>query len=213
MRYYFDSRSGSCRRVSAVAKHLGIDVEWVSVDLLAQESHTPEMLKLNPNGKLPVLVDGDLVLWEAAAIMIYLCDKAGDTTLWPEGEARHHVTKWMFWAAEHFRQSAPVYFEENFVTKLTGAAPDTTRVAYAEAELRRFAAILDAHLAENQFAAGDAPTLADFDLAAPLSQMPRSFVPYDDYPNIMDWYLRLGAAIPAWAETGAELDRRLNQLV
>lgn len=213
MKYYYDSRSGSCRRVSTVIKHLGIDVDWISLDLLAQESHSPDMLALNANGKLPVLVDGDLVLWEAAAIMIYLCEKAGDTTLWPEGVSRFQVMKWMFWAGEHARQGAPAYFEENFITKLTGKEPDQARLGYAEAQFRQFAEILDTHLASGGFVAGDTPTLADFDLAAPLSQISRSGVPYGDYPNIMAWNTRLETAIPAWKDTGDELNTRMDSLL
>ena len=79
MKYYADPGSGSCRRVSAVIGYLGIEVEEIFVDLLAGGNRKPEFITHNPNGMVPVLVDGDVVLWEAAAIMIYLCEKTNET--------------------------------------------------------------------------------------------------------------------------------------
>ena len=60
------------RKVCALAKYLGLPVEFVRVDLRKGEQHTPDFLAVNPNGKVPVLVDGDLVLWESTAIMARL---------------------------------------------------------------------------------------------------------------------------------------------
>ena len=70
------------RRVLALAKHLGIDAQYIEVDLMAGEMKTPSYLALNPNGKAPTLVDGDFVLWESSAIMVYLCINAG-SSMWP----------------------------------------------------------------------------------------------------------------------------------
>lgn len=213
MKYFFDPRSGSCRRTSAVIDHLGLEVEYVHVDLIRQENRTPEILALNPNGMLPILQDGDLVLFEAAAINIHLCESAGDTQLLPEGALRAEVLQWMFWAGEHFRQSAPIYFEEKLVTKLTGAEPNAARLEEADARLSRFGPVLDAHLAGRRYVVGDGVTLADFDLAAPLSQMSRTGVPYDRYPNVMAWYDRLSNEVPAWKRTGEALESGMTALL
>ena len=115
--YYADPGSGSCRRVSAVIKHLNIDVEEIFIDLLAGENRTDDFLKINPTGMVPVIaieIDGQekTILSEAAAIMIYLCEQHGDTELLPNDDSRLQVIKWMFWAAEHFRQSAPIVNEQ-----------------------------------------------------------------------------------------------------
>ena len=55
--------------------------------------------------------------------------------------------------------------------------------------------------------------MADFDLAAPLSQMSRTGVPYESYPNIMRWYQRLNDEVPAWRETGERLDVRMDSAI
>jgi len=211
MKLYSDIRSGSCRRVLTLVEHLGLDIEIVDVDILAGDSHKAEFLSLNPNGMLPVLRDGDLILWEASAIMIHLCEAIGDTALWPSGPERLEVLRWMFWAAEHFRQPAPVYFEENVVTKLMGASPDLARLQEAKKKLDRFTPILEGHLQNQAFVCGDAPTLADIDLAVVTSQMSRSGVPYQGYPNVQAWLARLEIAIPAWARTGVALNAAMDE--
>lgn len=210
MKLYSDIRSGSCRRVLALISHLELEVEIVPIDILAGETHTAEFLSINPNGMLPVLMDGDMTLWEASAIMIHLCETKGDTTFWPTGPARLNVLRWMFWAAEHFRQPAPIYFEENVVAPLMGSPPDQSRLDGARRQLERFTPILEEHLRDRAFVCGDAPTLADIDLAVVTSQMPRSGVPYQNYPHVIAWLSRLEAAIPAWASTGARLNTAMN---
>jgi glutathione S-transferase len=210
MKFYTDPGSGSCRRVQAVIDTLGLEVEEVFIDLLQGANRTPEFLALNPNGMVPVLVDGDIVMWEAGAIMVYLCEKAGPTTLLPEGAARFDVLRWMLWAGEHFRQSAPIYFEEKFAARFMGQPANSHRLAEADTRIARFAPILEAHLETRQVVVGGKVTLADFDLAAPLSQMPRTGVPYQRFPNIMRWYQHLTDTVPAWRETGIRLDHRLD---
>ena len=156
---YSDIRSGSCRRVLTVIETLGIDVDVRETDILKGETKAPEFLKLNPGGKLPVLVDGDLVLYEASAIMLYLTEKVGENALVPNGPDHYHMLKWMFFAAEHFRISAPIYFEETIVAKFMGKTPDADRLAEADRRIEEFAGQLDAHLAEHTFVLGKTPCL------------------------------------------------------
>ena len=77
IKIYGDPGSGSRRRVTAAAATMGVSIEVVDIDLFNGESHTPEFLALNPHGLSPVMVDGDLVLYESAAINLYLAEKAG----------------------------------------------------------------------------------------------------------------------------------------
>ena len=214
IKFYSDSGSGSCRRVSAVIETLGIEVETIFIDLLNGGNRTEEFLKINPTGMLPVIViedkvRGDRVLSEAAAIMIYLCERSENSDLIPEAY-RLEVLQWMFWAAEHFRQAAPIYFEENVIALLMGKAIDATRLDEADRRMAIHASYLNEHLKDRQFVVGEQLTLADFDLAAALSQMPRSGVPFDQYEHIIAWSDRLEATIPAWRVTGETLQRRMN---
>ena len=72
--YYYETLNP--RKACAVARYLNLPVEFVRVDLTRGEQKTPEFLALNPNGKVPVLRDGDWSVWEANAIMCYLSDEA-----------------------------------------------------------------------------------------------------------------------------------------
>ncbi len=214
--YYTDHRSGSCRRVSTVIEELGIQVNEIFVDLLAGENRSEKMLKLNPHGMLPVLVDeldnGEkLVLSEAAAINIYLCEKYNDNKLLPSDSERYQVLKWMSWGAEHFRQAAPIYFEENVMAALMGAQPNQARLREGEKLLEIHGAVLDQHLEGRNYIVGDHLTLADIDLAAALSQMPRSNIPFDRFKNIMRWANGLDKNVKSWRKTGIELNDGMNK--
>ena len=216
VKFYTDPGSGSCRRVSAVIKCLNIDVEEIFIDLLTQQNRKEEFLAFNPTGMVPVLVDDEpgkdtIILSEASAIMIYLCEKFDDTTLWPLGARRFEVLKWIFWAAEHFRQPAPIYFEEKVITPLMGGAENTARLAEADRLLALHGPILNDHLQNRNFVVGKTVTLADFDLAAPLSQMPRSHIPYDKFPNIIRWATGLEKSIEPWRVTGIALNERMDK--
>jgi glutathione S-transferase len=178
--------------VLAVANQLGIELQEVFVDLLAGGNQSKNFLALNPAGMVPVMTheheDGSkTVLSEAGAIMIYLCERFKGDDLWPEGGKKYQVLKWMFWAAEHFRQPAPIYFEENVISPMMGKQPRQVRLDAADHMIEKHAPILEAHLETREYVVGESVTLADFDLAAPLSQMSRSNVPYHRFPNIMRW--------------------------
>src|SRR5689334_875510 len=87
-------------KVLALAHHLGVDFEMAIVDLLSGGSQTPEFKKLNPNGKMPVLEDGDFVLWESNAILQYLASKRPDSGMFPTDPRRQaDVARWQFWDA------------------------------------------------------------------------------------------------------------------
>src|SRR3546814_18239394 len=75
-------RAQAPRRVLALVKHLGLDAEFIEVDLMAGGLKAADYARLHPNMKAPTLVDGDRVLWESSASMAYLCIKTG-SDLWP----------------------------------------------------------------------------------------------------------------------------------
>jgi Glutathione S-transferase, C-terminal domain len=144
-------------------------------------------------------------------IDLFLVEKHGGDLL-ASGIERHHVLKWMFWAAEHFRQGPPALFNERIAKKIMGIPEDSPAVSDAEGSIRKFGAILDAHLADHDFVAAGHFTLADIDLAAPLSQMSRSKLPFDEFPNIMAWHARLLENVPAWRQSGELLEQRMAEI-
>ncbi len=100
MRLYHHPMSSNARRAVMTVLHLGVDVDLVLVDLAKGEQRRPEYLRLNPNGKVPVLEDQGFVLSESHAIMQYLADRTLGQTLYPEAiQARADVNRWLFWSA------------------------------------------------------------------------------------------------------------------
>jgi hypothetical protein len=90
-------------KVMAVANHLGVDWTLRPVDLVTREQKSPEFAALNPNVRMPVLKDGDYVLWESNASGQYLASKKPGSGLLPNYErARLDVTRWQFWDLTHW---------------------------------------------------------------------------------------------------------------
>ena len=119
--YYFESINP--RKACAVARYLGSPVEFVRIDLAKGEHKAPEYLAINPNGKVPALVDGDAKLWESNAIMAYLAKAAG-SDLWPRDDDRQiEVMRWLSWNGEHFtRHAGTLYFQHIIKPALPAAA-------------------------------------------------------------------------------------------
>ncbi|KAB1073275.1 glutathione S-transferase family protein [Methylobacterium planeticum] len=205
-----DPGSGSLRRVTTAARLMSVGIERVNVDLFKGESHTPEFLTLNPHGLTPVMVDGDVVLYEASAINLYLAEKAGSDLLGRTPRERYEILQWMFWSGEQWRVFSTLTFDERIVKRLLGKPEDTGVVALAARKIREAAAVLDARLADRPFVVGDRLTLADLDIAAPFSQSERTRVPFGEFPNLVAWQRRLLDTVPAWAETRKEVDDRIE---
>ena len=86
-------------RVLWMLEELGVPYELVKTDFHTGATRAPEFLKLNPNGRVPVLQDGELVLFESLAINLYLAETYGRDSLWPKGASdRARTVQWSFWA-------------------------------------------------------------------------------------------------------------------
>lgn len=210
IKIYGDPGSGSRRRVTTAAAVMGIDLEIVNIDLFKGESHTPEFLKLNPHGLSPAMVDGDFVLYESAAINLYLAEKAGSDLAGRTTQERFEILQWMFWSGEQWRVFATLTFDEVIGKRFMGQPADETIVKLAADKIRTGAAVLDAHLAKHDYIVGDRLTLADFDVAGPFSQNERTKIPLNDFPHLVAWQQRLLATVPAWAATKHEVDERID---
>lgn len=176
------------RKVCALARHLRLPVERVRVNLGKGEHKAPAFLAMNPNGKVPVLVDGDLVLWESNAIMCYLAQKAG-SDLWPQDGRQYEVLRWLMWDATEFAPKAgTLYFEYIIKSRFGVGPPDEAEVARATEGFRRFATVLDTHLRTHRFLAGDSLTVADFAVAITLPYAKEAHLPLHDFPEIRRWH-------------------------
>lgn len=187
--YYWETMNP--RKACAVAKHVAAPVQYVRVQ--GGEHKGPAFLARNPNGLVPVLVDGDLTLWESAAIMVHLATKAG-SELWPLGAPARlvEVVRWVSWDAFHFAPVAGTYYFEHVIKPVIGAgAPDQGAVDAVAPQFRQLAKILDSHLQGEEFLVRGGLTLADFCVAATLPDAARARLPLEDFPNVRRWHERL----------------------
>jgi glutathione S-transferase len=184
------------------ALHLGSNVELVQVDLSKGEQRQPAFLRLNPNGRVPALEDGDFVLTESHAIMQYLAECMPGQTVFPsEARARADVSRWMFWNAHHWTPAVSVLNWENFVKpRFRGGETDPREVQRGEGLIAQCAEVLDRHLAGKEWIAQDRLTLADIAIATPLMATEMSKLPVTGYANLQGWFRRV-QALEAWKKT------------
>lgn len=186
MDFYTFPASPNCRKVDAVAKQLGLELTYKQVDLTNGENRAPEFLAINPNGKVPALVDGDVTLWESNAIACYLASKT-DNTLWPKSNLRYDIMRWQAWELAHFGAAARDITFERVVKPLGGGEPDRAACEEAEKRFKRFAEVLDAHLDGRRFLVGDHLTVADFCVAAPLTFAVPAKLPLAPFEHVRSW--------------------------
>lgn len=196
--YYADTSNP--RKACALARHVNAPVEFVNVDIANGGTHTPDYLALNPNGKVPVLTEGDKTLWESNAIMCRLSDVTG-ADLWPHDDRQIEVLRWLFWDAVHFsRAGGTLYFEhiiKPWILKIPN--PDVAAVTEAQAQFRTLAAVLNDHLDGRKFLVADRLSVADFAVGIYMPYAARAHIPLNEFPNIIRWHDRLNE-LPAWRE-------------
>lgn len=201
MRLYYHPLTQGLR-VQLVARELDIELELVKVDLSKGEQNTPEFLALNPNHHVPVLQDGDFVLWESYAIMQYLANITPGQTLYPaDPKRRADIDRWLFWCGQELMPAIATLNWENHIKPMVGLGePDPAQVADGEARFNMAASILDALLAREAWISGDALSLADFAIAAPLAWHQPGRLPLAQHTHLMAWFRRI-EALPTWQET------------
>jgi len=187
MKLYDLALSGNCYKVRLFAALAGIPLEIVAVDFLAGEHKRAPLIELNPWGELPVLVDGEVVLRDSQAILVYLARRyAGDTWLPAEPAAMAAVVQWLSTAANEV-QNGPcaARLVDKFGYALDKA--DTLRRA------ARILPLIDARLADHDWLALDRPTVADCAVFPYVALAPEGGVALDDFPHIRAWIARVRA--------------------
>ena len=135
-------------------KELGLEFEFIPVNLQAGEHRRPEFLALNPAGKVPVLVDGDLVLTESAAIVLYLAEKYPEKKLMPTRlEQRAQVYRWVLFAMTELEQPLWRMAKHRFIYPEDKRLPQD--IDLAREDFTAMAAVLERHMDGRQYIVGD----------------------------------------------------------
>jgi glutathione S-transferase len=195
--YYFPSPNP--QKIRFTINELGLDCETVPVDLLKGKQRSPEFLALNPYGRVPVLVDGDLTLWESHAILAYLGEKAG--RLWPTTPAgRADALRWLFFLASSISPPATEVAFNRIAVKLRGGTPDEAAIARGEKALTDPIRVVDQHLAKHKWILGADFSLVDCDYGPMFNVLDKAGFNFGDFQHARA-YLEAIRSRRAWQET------------
>jgi len=202
---YTSPGSHHARRVALLIHELGLDVEQRPIDVrpkgMGGANDTPEFLKLNPFGKVPVLQDGELILTESNAIMGYLAERHGFHPLWPADLAeRAQIAKWQFLQAAHLSPAADGLLYENVLKPMLGQQPDDTAVASLTQSFHRCAAVLDTALSDADYLVGGRVTCADLSVVSALMYARAAQIPVSEHAPLAAWAARMYHR-PSWRAT------------
>ncbi|MEZ5572219.1 MAG: glutathione S-transferase family protein [Halioglobus sp.] len=190
MKVYGDIQSGNCYKVKLAAALLGIEHQWLHVDILAGETHDTDFTVKNPNAKIPVLeLDDGRVLWESNAILNYL---ASGTELLPDDSfLRAQVLQWQFF--EQYSHE-PYIAVARFIAKYLGL-PQERRAEYEakQAGGHTALAVMETRLAAAPYLVGSTMSVADISLYAYTHVADEGGFDLSGYPGINAWLARIQA--------------------
>jgi glutathione S-transferase len=176
------SRAGM---VMLALEELGLEYEAVDMLPRSEQTQSSEYRALNPTGKIPTLVDGDLVLFETQAILFYLARKYGNGRLWgttPEEEA--DILRWSLFVSNQMEVPA---LDMLIQFKFNKDNPDQSVIERASGELNRFLPTLEQQLQGREWISGDHFTIADIHGAMVLSWPKLGGFDYSVYPQVHRW--------------------------
>lgn len=175
------------RKVSITLEEMGVDYRLKALNLKAQEQKTPEYLAINPNGRIPAIVDDGFAVFESGAILIYLAEKTGQL-LPADAQGRSRVIQWLMWqmgGLGPMQGQANVFFR--YFPEIIQPAIDRY-----QNEVRRLFGVMEARLADAEFLA-DAYSIADIACYPWVAQADWSGVPLDPFPSLKRWFDTLSA--------------------
>lgn len=200
-------------KVSILLEELGLPYEPHRVDIGANESHTPEFLTLNPNGKIPAILDPNgpggapLALFESGAILVYLAEKTGKF-LPVDPAQRYQTLQWVFF---QMASIGPMFGQLGYFHKFAGKELEDKRpLARYRDESKRLLGVLDARLAGREWILGDTYTIADISMLGWVRNLigfyeARELVGFDALKHVPAW-LERGLARPA-VQRGLEIPK------
>lgn len=191
LKLYDYPTSGNCYKVRLLLSMLGCDYERVPVDILKGESLTPEFLQLNPRGQIPLLKDGETVIWDSMAILVFLASRYGDEQWLPAdpiGKAR--VMEWLAVSENELlyglaRARAVMRFKRPF------------DLAQCQKEGHAGLATMESRLSEGEWLAGEHATIADIACYPYVALAHEGEISLEPYPAVQGWLGRV-QGLPGW---------------
>jgi glutathione S-transferase len=185
----YGSPHSSAGRCYWMLEEIGVPYERVPLDMRAKQHKSEGFLKLNPAGKVPVLIDGDFVLWESAAINSYLAEKYKPELLGRTIEERALVNQWTLWAMTDLQPPhVDLLIQLIFIPE---ERRDLGVIEKARAAIIPKLAILDQYLLDRQYMVGSSFTLADINVGSVVNIGQMTGGDTSQFKNIAQWFGRL----------------------
>ena len=188
IKLYGHPLSGNCHKVRLLLSALGLPYEEVLVDLLVGAHKQPEFLALNPLGQVPVLVDGDTVISDSQAILVYLARTYDGEKYLPSDPVKlARVVRWLSIAASESHHG-PHLARLHFLLKLGND------LALAQGIAHNLLGALNRHLTGRTFLEEERPTIADFAVFPYVGLAHQGQISLAEYPNVAAWVERIKAS-------------------
>lgn len=184
--FYGFALSGHSHRAELFLKLLDLPYRAVWVDLAKGEQKAPEYLELHPFGQVPAIDDNGCVVWDSAAILVYLAEKYGSHWLPEDPAGRANVQHWLSIAAGPLAYG-PAAARISVLFKRGGD------LAGMQENAHKLLATMDAFLEGRDYFAAGTPTIADLALYSYTAVAPEGGIDLALYPNIVAWIARLEA--------------------
>ncbi|MCY4147879.1 MAG: glutathione S-transferase [Gammaproteobacteria bacterium] len=177
------------RKISIMLEETGLPYTVHPIDISKDDQHVESFLAMNPNGKIPVIVDRDngKTVFESAVILMYLANKAGGQFLPKDNSDQYWTTmQWLLFQVAHI---GPMLGQVHHFTRFNPGAAPYAQKRYLNEALRLYK-VLDTHLADREFLAGDY-SIADMATWPWIARFNWQTVDISKYPNVLRWYLSI----------------------
>lgn len=189
LKLYDHPLSGNSYKVRLTLSHLGVEYERINIDIFEGEQNSPEFAALNPNKKIPVIEDGDFVMWESNAIPLYLGKKYSPNEIFPEDpEAFGLMTQWVLFGKTTLDPNLAM---ARFLTRfIPPEKRDERQIEQFREKGKAGLQILDNYLNKNNFLAGGY-SIADICCFPYVSLSEEGGVSLGGYPSVISWCERI----------------------
>jgi glutathione S-transferase len=181
--------SNNTRKIQWALRELDLPYSFQTVDLLRGEQKEPHILQLNPNGRVPILRDDDVTLWESQAILLHLAEKTG--RLWPAGARDQAAARqWLFWVAADLQGALQRPWYAKLLASFGQALDEAAHAAQVTAAAAPLS-VLNQALAGRDHLVGDGFSVVDIAALEPIDLAGLAAIPLDPYPHVLRWRARL----------------------
>lgn len=180
--------SSNVNKVRYTANYIGLDYEFVPVDILKGEQKSREFLQVNPAGKVPVIVDDGFILFESMAIARYLASK-NNSPLYPDDlREKALVDQWIDFCSIHLQTATNRIFFNRIIAPKIGIPKDEDTLNAGIKLLEQYLPVLENQLEKNEFLTGSFLSIADINLLAILDPAEPMGININRYKNMYSWF-------------------------